>query len=105
MVPVPDDKLGVANGIRTTVINSAAVVSVPLSLTIMSFAMSYNELSQIAQGVLLPSIQETGMFLSALRFAIQMSAALVLLAVAPSLLRGTNRSEIDLVSPVQSAEE
>jgi hypothetical protein len=102
MVPVPDDKLGVANGIRTTVINSAAVVSVPLSLTIMSFAMSYNELSQIAQGVLLPSIQETGMFLSALRYAIQMSAALVLLAVVPSLLRGTNRSEVDPVSSVQS---
>ena len=86
---VPDDSLGVANGIRTTVLNTAGVVSVPLSLTFMSLAMSYNELSEIAQGVLLPTLQETGTFLSSLQYAVQMSAALVLLAVVPSLLRGT----------------
>jgi hypothetical protein len=51
--------------------------------------MSYNELSEIAQGVLLPTLQETGTFLSSLQYAVQMSAALVLLAVVPSLLRGT----------------
>jgi len=101
MVPVSDDKLGVANGIRTTVINSASVISVPLSLTFMSLAMPYNELSQITEGVLLPTVQETGIFLLALRYAIQMSAALVLLAVLPSLLRGVGKSPINLVSPVR----
>jgi MFS family permease len=87
MSQVPDDKLGVANGIRTTVVNTAAVVSVPLSLTFMSLAMPYYELSEIAQGVL-PTVQETGAFLSALQYAVQISAGLVLLAVVPSLLRG-----------------
>jgi len=91
MSQVPDGRLGVANGIRTTVVNTAAVVSVPLSLTFMSLAMPYYELSQIAQGVLLPTIQETGTFLSALQYAVQMSAFLVLLAVVPSLLRGVGR--------------
>jgi EmrB/QacA subfamily drug resistance transporter len=88
MSQVPDEKLGVANGIRTTVVNTAAVVSVPLSLTFMSLAMPYYELSEIAQGVLLPTVQETGTFLSALQYAVQVSASLVLLAVVPSLLRG-----------------
>ena len=88
MGEVPDSRLGVANGIRTTVINTAVVVSVPLSLTFMSLAMPYTELSEISQGVLLPTIRETGTFLSALHYAIQMSASLVLLAVVPSFLRG-----------------
>jgi EmrB/QacA subfamily drug resistance transporter len=91
MVPVPDDRLGVANGVRTTVLYTAAVVSVPLSLTFMSLAMPYYELSQIAQGALLPTVQETGKFLLALKYAVQMSASLVLLAVVPSLLRGVGR--------------
>jgi len=88
MSQVPDEKLGVANGIRTTVVNTAAVVSVPLSLTFMSLAMPYYELSEIAQGVLLPTVRETGTFLSALQYAVEISASLVLLAVVPSLLRG-----------------
>jgi MFS family permease len=92
MSRVPDDRLGVANGIRTTVVNTAAVVSVPLSLTFMSLAMPYSELSEIARGVL-PAIQGTGMFLSALQYAIQMSGSLVLLAVVPSLLRGISHKK------------
>jgi len=90
MSQVPDYRLGVANGIRTTVVNTAAVVSVPLSLTFMSLAMPYSELSGISQGVL-PSVHEIGTFLSALQYAVQMSAILVLLAVVPSLLRGVGR--------------
>lgn len=91
MSRVPDDIVGVANGIRTTVVNTAAVVSVPLSLTFMSLAMPYYELSEIAQGAL-PTVQETGTFLSALQYAVQMSASLVLLAVLPSLLRGASHN-------------
>jgi EmrB/QacA subfamily drug resistance transporter len=88
MGEVPQDKLGVANGVRTTVGQAAAVVSVPLSLTFMSLAMPYNELSGIGQGALLPTVAETGTFLSALHYAVHMSAFLVLLAIVPSLLRG-----------------
>lgn len=84
---VPDDKLGVANGVRTTITQTANAVSVPLSLTFMSLAMPYYELSEIAQGALLPTSGETGTFLTALRYAVQMSAFLVLLAIMPSLLR------------------
>lgn len=93
MDPVPGDKLGVANGIRSTVVWTAAVVSVPLSLAFMSLAMPYNELSAIAQGAILPLVEETGTFLSALRYAVHMSGFLVLLAIVPSLLRGGVSSE------------
>ena len=84
---VPDDKLGVANGVRTTVTQTAAAVSVPLSLAIMSLAMPYYQLSEIAQGALFPTIGEAGTFLTALRYAVHLSAFLVLLAIVPSLLR------------------
>jgi hypothetical protein len=91
MEPVPNDRLGVANGVRTTVGQTAGVVSVPLSLAFMSLAMPYYELSEIAQGVLVPTAQEMGAFLSALQYAVQMSAFLVLLAIVPSLLRGVGQ--------------
>ena len=91
MEPVPNDRLGVANGVRTTVGQTAGVVSVPLSLTFMSLAMPYYELSEIAQGVVVPTAQEMGAFLSALQYAVQMSAFLVLLAIVPSLLRGAGQ--------------
>ena len=87
MGPVPSDKLGVANGVRTTVVQTAAAVSLPLSLAFMSLAMPYFELSEIAQGTLLPTAGEIGTFLTALRYAVEMSAFLVLLAIVPSLLR------------------
>jgi EmrB/QacA subfamily drug resistance transporter len=91
MEPVPNERLGVANGVRTTVGQTAGVVSVPLSLAFMSLAMPYYELSEIAQGVLVPTAQEMGAFLSALQYAVQMSAFLVLLAIVPSLLRGVGQ--------------
>jgi MFS family permease len=87
MGQVPAEKRGVANGVRTTVTNTASVVSVPVSLTFMSLAMPYSELSQVAQGVI-PTLEEMGAFMSAIRYAVHISAFLVLLAIVPSLLRG-----------------
>jgi EmrB/QacA subfamily drug resistance transporter len=91
MEPIANDRLGVANGVRTTIVQTAGVVSVPLSLTFMSLAMPYYELSEIAQGVLVPTAQEMSSFLSALQYAVHISAFLVLLAIVPSLLRGVGQ--------------
>jgi len=87
MGQVPADKRGVANGVRTTVTSTASVVSVPVSLAVMSLAMPYSELSQVAQGVI-PTLEEMGAFMLAIRYAVHISAFLVLLAIVPSLLRG-----------------
>jgi EmrB/QacA subfamily drug resistance transporter len=92
---VSAEKRGVANGVRTTVNQTASVVSVPLSLTFMSLAMPYDKLSQIAQGTITPTVEETITFLSALRYAVHISAFLVLLAIVPSLLRGRANTKSD----------
>jgi len=91
MSEVQFERRGVANGVRMTLIYTAAAVSAPLSLVFMSLAMPYNMLSQIAQGTV-TTIAETGAFLSALRYALQMSVLLVILAIVPSLLRGRVKS-------------
>ncbi len=88
MGSVPSSERGVANGVRATVNQTASVVSVPLSLAFMSVAMPYDKLSQIAQGAVAPTVAETISFLSALRYAVHISAFLVLLGIVPSLLRG-----------------
>jgi EmrB/QacA subfamily drug resistance transporter len=88
MGQVPSDKRGVGNGIRTTVVQTAVVVSLPLSLTFMTLGMPYEELSQITAGNIIPSAQETLTFLSALQHPLRLSAIIVFLALVPSLLRG-----------------
>ena len=87
MSKVKPERRGVANGVRLTIVYTAGVVSVPLSLVFMSLAMPYDQLSQIAQGTVI-TIAETSAFLSALRYALHISALLILLAIVPSLLRG-----------------
>ena len=87
MSRIPAERRGVANGVRLTVVFTAIVFSVPLSLAFMSFAMPYSTLTQIAQGTV-TTIAESSAFLSALRYALHLSAVLVLLAIVPSFLRG-----------------
>ena len=88
MGQVSPAKRGVGNGIRTTVVQTAVVVSLPLSLTFMTLGMPYEALSQITAGNITPSAEETLTFLSALRYPLRLSAIIVFLALIPSLLRG-----------------
>ena len=88
MGQVPPDRRGVANGVRTTINQTAIVVSLPLSLAFMTLAMPYSQLSQLTGGSADLIAQNMTTFLSALHAALRMSALLVLLAVIPSLLRG-----------------
>lgn len=88
MGQVSPSKRGVGNGIRTTVVQTAVVISLPLSLTFMTLGMPYDALSQIAAGNVSPSSEEILTFLSALRYPLRLSAIMVALALVPSLLRG-----------------
>jgi MFS family permease len=88
MGQVSPSKRGVGNGIRTTVVQTAVVISLPLSLTFMTLGMPYDALSQIAAGNVSPSSEEILTFLSALRYPFRLSAIMVALALVPSLLRG-----------------
>jgi len=88
MGPVPPERRGVANGIRTTVVQTAVVVSLPLSLSFMSLAMPYSQLSQLTGETPNLAVDDTLIFLSALHYALRISALLVLSAVIPSIMRG-----------------
>jgi len=95
MIPVPPDKRGVGNGIRTTVVQTAVVVSLPLSLAFMTLAMPYSQISELTGGTSNLLIEESLSLLSALHVALRMSAILVLSAVIPSLLRGARMTKPD----------
>ncbi len=88
MGPVPPDKRGVANGVRTTIVQTGIVLSLPLSLVFMTLGMPYSQLAQFSGGTInLPS-GGTCAFLSALHYAFIILALVTLLAVIPSILRG-----------------
>jgi hypothetical protein len=99
---VPAERRGVANGVRLTLIFTAAALSVPLSLSFMSFTMPYDELSRLTQGSFLPTPNDTATFLSAIRLAVQVSAFLILLAIIPSLFRGGVNKKPDEIAHVKN---
>ena len=50
MGSVPPEKRGVSSGIVNTINQTAAVLSIPLSLLLMTLVMPYNKISQIVSG-------------------------------------------------------
>ena len=88
MKPVPPSKRGVANGVRTTIVQTAMVISLPLSLAFMTLGMPYSQLAQITGGTGSLATGDMQTFLSALRYAFNMLAFATLLALIPSVLRG-----------------
>jgi EmrB/QacA subfamily drug resistance transporter len=89
MSPVSAEKLGVANGLRTTIVQTAMVVSLPLSLTFMTLGMPYSRLAQISGGTSSLTASDATLFLTALRYGFLMQTIVTILAVIPSLLRGS----------------
>ena len=88
MGSVPEEKRGIASGIRSTVNQTAGVLSVPFSLLLMSLVMPYNQLSQIVNNTQLHNTNEIPVFLKAVNHACLILGIITLLAIIPSLLRG-----------------
>jgi EmrB/QacA subfamily drug resistance transporter len=88
MGSVPEEKRGIASGIRNTINQTAGVLSVPFSLLLMTLVMPYNKLSQIVSSSQLVTSNETAMFLKAINHACLILGVIVLFAIIPSLLRG-----------------
>jgi EmrB/QacA subfamily drug resistance transporter len=89
MGPVPPSKRGVANGVRTTIVQTGIVVSLPLSLAFMTLGMPYDRLTQLSGGTSNLAATDISAFLSALHYAFYLLAIVTLLAVVPSVLRGS----------------
>ena len=90
MSSVPTEKRGVANGIRMTIVQTANAVSVPFSLLLMTFVMPYDQLSSIASGSQVISSIQLPLFQDAINHACFILGIVTVLAIVPSLMRGSN---------------
>ena len=88
MGPISATRRGVANGVRTTIVQTGIVVSLPLCLAFMTLGMPYSLLAQISSGTVDLAAGVTVTFLSAIHYAFFILAVVTLLAVIPSVLRG-----------------
>jgi EmrB/QacA subfamily drug resistance transporter len=88
MSSVPAEKRGIANGIRTTLIQTANVLSIPFSLLLMTLVMPYDQLSQIVSNSQLINSNDFSLFLTAINRACLILGIIIFLAIIPSLLRG-----------------
>jgi EmrB/QacA subfamily drug resistance transporter len=88
MGPVSSKRRGIANGVRTTIIQTGIVVSIPLSLAFMTLGMPYEQLAQISGGSTIITYGAMNSFLSAIHYGFYMLAFVTFLALIPSIFRG-----------------
>ncbi len=88
MSSVPAEKRGIANGIRMTLNQTGAAISIPFSLLLMTLVLPYDKLSQIVGSSQLISANEMPAFLHAINQACLILGIIILLAIIPSMLRG-----------------
>jgi EmrB/QacA subfamily drug resistance transporter len=96
MGSVPEEKRGIASGIRNTINQTSGVLSVPFSLLLMTLVMPYNKLSQIVSSSQLVGSNQVPIFLKAINHACLILGIIVLCAVVPSLLRGGTRKRTEI---------
>ena len=86
MGSVPVEKRGVANGITTTINQTAGVLSVPFSLLLMTLVIPHDKLSQIIGSSQLINATDVPIFLKAVNHACLILGIVMFLAIIPSLL-------------------
>jgi EmrB/QacA subfamily drug resistance transporter len=101
MGSVPAQQRGVASGIRSTMINTSIVASIPLTVGIMTAFLPYDKLvnlispvttSGLSSQVTIPA-GDLSPFLAGLQHALFIFAAITLFSVVFSVLRGARASE------------
>ncbi|MHC1685238.1 MAG: MFS transporter [Clostridiaceae bacterium] len=91
MKSVPDDKRGVAGGVRTMMINSGTVISIALSLSVLSTTVPNDTMQALMEGVNVGSDSVgTNEFLYGLKICFLISCVISVLAAFMSSMRGTN---------------
>lgn len=98
MGAVPAKRRGIGAGVRSTILNTSSVVSIPLALTLMTIAMPYDRLSMVVSASTLANTQEVLQLLDAIRYAFYAFAAINGLAVIVSALRGARESDVGVVA-------
>ena len=88
MGSVPPDRRGIGAGVRSTILNTSGVISIPLALALMTAVMPYDKLSVVVSATTLGSQFEVLQLLDAIRYAFYAFAMINGLGVIVSFLRG-----------------
>ena len=88
MGSLPPERRGIGSGVRSTILNTSMVVSIPLALTLMTAVMPYDRLAVVVSATTLGSRLEVLQLLDAIKYAFYAFAAINGLAVIASFLRG-----------------
>jgi len=92
MSSVPAARRGIGAAVRSTVINTSMVVSIPLALTLMTIVMPYDKLALAVNAGSLSSQQDILQLLKAIRYSFYAFAIVNGVAVVISSLRGPRKT-------------
>jgi MFS family permease len=92
MSSVPAARRGIGAAVRSTVINTSMVVSIPLALTLMTIVMPYDKLALAVNAGSLSSQQDILQLLNAIRYSFYAFAIVNGVAVVISSLRGPRKT-------------
>ncbi|HTT45362.1 MAG TPA: MFS transporter [Thermoplasmata archaeon] len=101
MTAVRPERRGVASAIGATLLNTGSTISLGITLVVMSSVLSLSAIQAIFLGNAnssLPFTEGTG-FLTSIHLIFAISAALCLVALVPSVLRGSSHPAAPLPSP------
>jgi len=98
MGSVPSNKRGISSGVRSTIINTSIVASIPLALALMTADIPYDRLINIIGNVNNLSAGQIAdidlaPFLSGLQHSLLVLSALILVSAVFSLLRGSGTEQ------------
>ncbi len=93
MGSIPPERRGVGAGVRSTILNTSMVVSIPLALSIMTAVMPYDKLAVVVSATTLGSQTEILELLDAIKYAFYAFGVINAIAVVVSFLRGQKKSE------------
>ena len=82
------ERRGIGAAVRSTLLNTSNVVTIPMALSLMTAVMPYDRLAVVVGASTLGNPQEPLQLLDAIRYAFYAFAALNVLAVIVSFLRG-----------------
>jgi EmrB/QacA subfamily drug resistance transporter len=88
MGSVPAERRGIAAGVRSTIINTSLVISIPLATLLMTFVLPYQTLSAIIAGGQ-PNSADLSLFVAAIRYVFLVFAFVNFFGALISPLRGS----------------
>jgi EmrB/QacA subfamily drug resistance transporter len=105
MGSVPANERGVASGIRSTIINTGIVASIPITVGIMTAELPYDKLINLISPVTTTGLTQVGVagadlppFLVGLQHALFVFAAITLFSAVFSVMRGQRNVELESVA-------